>query len=221
MTAKDLKLDYFQIYDVVNKPAAGIVQVRGQFDVRPQKMQLALLDFFANPVANNGESLYDSDAHLAWYRGIQPPEPMRAVNLENQFGKLKIRTGTGNGLLVPTQKVEQGFRFPETLDHYKVYRLTYVEKVPEAALKLRDQFGASDVRLQVPLFLAVPVAKRHGTKQFPIQNERVHLLICSMTARDIEKKVTLRNQFDKRPSVWTVRSVMLAVPGITLDWKPA
>ena len=32
MTAHDLALDYFQIYDVVNKEAAGEVSLRGAFD---------------------------------------------------------------------------------------------------------------------------------------------------------------------------------------------
>jgi hypothetical protein len=41
---------------------------------------------------------------------------MRAVILENQFGKFEIRTGRGEGLLVPTQKKEPGSVFPTTLD---------------------------------------------------------------------------------------------------------
>ena len=95
MTAKDLKLDYFQIYDVANRQATGNVLLQGQFDRRVLKMDLGLLDFFANPVAKNAEPIYDKNAHLTWYRGVQPPEPMRAVILENQFGKFEIRTGTG------------------------------------------------------------------------------------------------------------------------------
>ena len=165
MTAKELKLDYFKFYDVENREAEGDVLLRGQFDQRPQKMRLRLLDFFANPVSKNGEPLYDKNAHLAWYRGVQPPEPPRQVVLENQFGKFDIRTGTGYGLLVPTQKVEQDSVFPNELDHYKVYRLTDVESVPKGTVKLRDQFGVSEVELQVPLFFAVPVDKRHRTKR--------------------------------------------------------
>jgi len=53
MTAKELKLDYFQIYDVANREATGNVFLQGQFDARQLKMKLALLDFFANPVAKN------------------------------------------------------------------------------------------------------------------------------------------------------------------------
>lgn len=72
MTAKELKLDYFQIYDIANREATGNVSLQGQFDARPLKMEFALLDFFANPVAKNLEPIYDKNAHLTWYRGVQP-----------------------------------------------------------------------------------------------------------------------------------------------------
>jgi hypothetical protein len=218
MTAKELKLDYFQIYDVANRQATGNIFLQGQFDKQRLRMQLALLDFFANPVAKNAEPIYDKNAHLTWYRGVQPPEPMRAVILENQFGKFEIRTGRGEGLLVPTHKVEPGSVFPQTLDHYKVYQLVAVDKVPDVTLKLRDQFGASTARLERPLFFAVPVRKRHGTKAYPIQNEPAHLLIFGITPRNLEKKVALRNQI-ARCTVAVVRSVMLAVPSIKREWK--
>jgi hypothetical protein len=221
MTAKELKLDYFQIYDVANRQATGNIFLQGQFDKQRLRMQLALLDFFANPVAKNAEPIYDKNAHLTWYRGgVQPPEPMRAVILENQFGKFEIRTGRGEGLLVPTQKKEPGSVFPKTLDHYKVYLVVDVGKVPDVTLKLRDQFGTSEARLGRPLFFSVPVRKRHETKEYPIQNERAHLLIFAITPRNLEKKVTLQNQFIPRgTSVAVVRSVMLAVPSIKNEWK--
>jgi len=221
MTARELKLDYFQIYDLENRPAAGNILLQGQFDEKRLKMQVALVDFFGNPVSKNGEPLYDKNAHLAWYRGVQPAEPMRRVILENQFGKFDIRTGTGYGVLVPTQKVEPGSAFPQELDHYKVYRLVDVEEVPHTVVKLKDQFGSSETPLRLPLYFAVPVTKRHETKDFPIRNKSAHLLIFSINVRNVEKKISLRNQFSRGASVNVVRSVMLAVPSLKREWKPA
>ena len=221
MTAHDLALDYFQIYDVVNKEAAGEVLLRGEFDVGRQKMRLALLDYFATPVSKDGEPYVDRHAHLTWYRGIQGPEPVRAVTLENTFGKLKIRTATGAGLLVPTQQIAQASPFPDRLDHYKVYRLADVLQVPSSTVTLQDQFGSSKAQMQVPLFFATPVDKRHRMKQFEIQNTRAHLLIVGISVRDLEEKVSVRNQFDKRTSLEIGRSVLLAVPSAVRDWKPA
>ena len=221
MTAKELKLDYFKIYDVENRDAQGDLLLRGQFDRRAQKMRLTLLDFFANPVSKNGEPLYNRNAHLTWYRGVQPAEPIRRVVLENQFGKFDIRTGTGYGLLVPTQKVERGSAFAEEVDHFKVYRLVDVVSVPAKGVKLQDQFGSEGVRLRLPLYFAVPVMKRHGEKDFPIHNENAHLLIFSITVQDIKKKVTLRNQFANGISINVVRSIMLAAPSLKREWQPA
>jgi hypothetical protein len=221
MTARELGLDFFQIYDVANKRAGGEVALRGMFDVRRQPMRMALLDYFATPASSNGEPVVDSHAHLTWYRGVQPPEPIRAVMLENAFGRLKIRTGTGDGLLVPTQQMIPGSPFPDRLDHYKVYRLADVLRVPNPSLKLRSQFGACRVRVEVPQYFAVPVEKQHGTKGSAIQNSRAHLLIFGIAVREHEAKISVKNQFDKRTSLELGRSVMLAVPSIVRDWKPA
>ncbi len=214
MTAKELKLDYFKFYDVESREADGDVLLRGQFDQR-KKIRLRLLDFFANPVSKNEEPLHDKNAHLAWYRGVQPPELPRRVVLENQFGKFDIRTGTGYGLLVPTQKVEQGSVFPNELDHYKVYRLLDVEEAPEKVLKLQDQFGSDEAKLRLPLYFAVPVTKRVGEKTYPTHNER--LLIFSITTRDLQKTIKLRNQFARGTSVRVVRSLMLGAPSLKLE----
>jgi hypothetical protein len=219
MTAKELKLDYFKFYDLENRAADADVTLRGQFDRRPQRMQLRLLDFFANPVSKNGEALYDKHAHLAWYRGVQPPEPIRRVVLENQFGKFDIRTGTGYGLLVPTQKVEGGSAFPEQLDHYKVYRLMDVEQVRSKALKLRDQFGSDQVKLGLPLYFAAPVMKRVGKTTYPIHNEAAHLLIYSITTRELSKGIRVRNQFTRGTAARVVRSLMLGAPSLKREWK--
>ena len=221
MTAQELKLDYFQVYDVEDREAAADVFLRGQFDTTRLKMRLRLLDYFANPVSKNAEPLYDKNAHVAWYRGVQPPEPGRAVSLENQFGKFEIRTGRGYGLLVPTRKVEVGSAVPQKLDHYKVYQVVEASKVPMVGVKLKDQFRTSDATLKSIRYFAVPVKKQHETKAYPIQNERGHLLIFEITPRDYDRKVKVQNQFTQGSVVQVVRSVMLAVPSLKKAWKPA
>jgi hypothetical protein len=220
MEARELRLDYFKIYDVEDRPAQADILLQGQFDKRALKMRLALLDFFGNPVSKNGEPIFDKNAHLSWYRGAQAAEPMRRVVVENQFGKFDIRTGTGYGLLVPSQKVEAGSEFPKALDHYKVYRLVDVEQVPDVKLKLRDQFGSDEVALRLPMYFAVPVVKTFGEKKYPIQNPRAHLLIFGITPRDSQRKIVVRNQFARGITVPVVRSVMLAAPSLKIEWKP-
>jgi hypothetical protein len=221
MTAMELKLDYFKVYDVQNLPTESAITLKGQFDRATLKMQLALLDFFANPAAKNQEPMYDKNAHLSWYRGIQPGEPMRRVVAENQFGKCEFIIGSGYGLLVPTEKVEKGSALSQTLDHYKVYRVVdVVGQLPSARLTLKDQFGPGEVVLGPPRFFAVPVTKRHGDKQYPINNKQAHLLIYSITPKAIRKSIKLRNQFTNGLAVRVLGSLMLAVPSLKRDWKP-
>jgi hypothetical protein len=114
---------------------------------------------------------------------------------------------------------ERGSAFPEQLDHYKVYRLVDVEQVPGKALKLQDQFGRDEVKLRLPLYLGVPVMKRHGRKSYPVRNDRAHLLIFSITTRELKKSIRLRNQFADNMGVRVVRSLMLAAPSIKRTWK--
>ena len=172
MTARDLKLDYFKVYDVEDRLVTGAVQLRGQFDRRPMRMDLVLLDFFANAVSKNGEPFYDKNAHLTWYRGRQAGEPIRRVVLENQFGRQTVWIGSGIGLLVPTYKLERGSAFPEGLDHYKLYKVVDFGSPLNVTVKLKDQFGSDQARLRAPLVLGVPVVKRRGTRTYPIRNDR-------------------------------------------------
>jgi hypothetical protein len=46
------------------------------------------------------------------------------------------------------------------------------------------------------------------------------LLIFSITTRDLQKTIKLRNQFARGTSVRVVRSLMLGAPSLKLEWKP-
>jgi hypothetical protein len=94
-----------------------------------------------------------------------------------------------------------------------------VEEVPEKLLKLRDQFGSDEVKLRLPLYFAVPVTKRVGEKTYPIHNAHAHLLIFSITTREVRKTIKLRNQFARGTSVQVVRSLMIGAPSAKLEWK--
>jgi hypothetical protein len=103
-----------------------------------------------------------------------------------------------------------------------VYRLTDVETIQRTSVNLRDQFGASRLRLLAPVYLAVPVEKRHEAEAFPIRNETAHLLLFAVTTLNVEErpKINIWNQFDKRKSLDLLRAVMLAVPCVKGEWKP-
>lgn len=219
MDARKLRLDYFRIYDIENCDAKGTVSTRGQFDRTAKPGQRGILDFFAVCTSKNREPIFNTNAHLTWYRLSQDAtEPTRMVNVSNQFGDARLWTGRVEGLLCPAQKVEKGSEFPTGLDHFKVYRVLDYGKPPEAGVVLRDQFGSEETKVLVPDFFAVPVLKRVGKREFPIINPRPHLVIYRTPPKSFSGKAAAVDQFGKWP-VRVVRAVGLAVPSLKLDWK--
>jgi len=217
MTAKNLKLDHFQIYDVSDEKAPFSVALKGQFDDKSQKSKLISLTGFANPVRKNDEPIYNRQAHLTVYNLYQSPEPTRAVWLKNQFGKQKIYTGNANILLSPAKKYRRGSTFPKKLDHYKVYRVINGKSI-NRTVKLRDQFGKSKVKVLTPYGFAVPVRKRHDGKTYPIHNKKAHLVLYQITHHQQKESIKVRDQFGKY-KLDVFLSVLLAVPSKKIKWK--
>lgn len=218
MTAKELKLDYFQFYDVADQPAGQIIGLQGQFDKAPEKAQVRNLNLFGNPVSKSGEPIFDKNAHLSFYNLYDPtPDPIREVNFENQFGKSKLITGRAYALLTPTWKVEPGSSFPKRLDHFKVYQVLQGEPVNKP-VKLADQFGKREARVYHPMFFAVPVKKWADGQTFGINNEKAHLVLYRVDPAGVQKAIKARDQFGARIQN-VFRSVLLAAPTLKSKWK--
>jgi hypothetical protein len=218
MNAQDLKLDYFKLYDVMDYRVEYWVALQGQFDEEPEKAELLLLSYFANPVRKNREPMFNRHAHLAWYWLHQPmPEPLRTVVVENQFGQQKILIGKPRALLAPAQKKERGSQFPVELDHFKLYWVLEGEPVNKS-VALQDQFGSEEARVMHPVAFAVPVKKEYQGEVSPLHNEKAHLVIYRITPRPWQQARAVRDQFDRR-YLFFLRSVGLAVPGVKLEWE--
>lgn len=219
MKSQDLKLDYFKFYEVVrNCRVDDRVALHGQFDMEPEKAELLLRAYFANPVSKNREEIYDRNAHLVWYSLHQQiPEPTRIIVAENQFGKHNFLIGHPIALLVPAWKYEQGSEFPKELDHYKVYRVLEGEPINEE-VTLKDQFGGENVKVFFPVAFAVPVIKKHEGNTYPILNEKAHLLIYNIKPRPAQQARIIRDQFDKY-YLNIFRSRFLAAPSVKLEWR--
>ncbi|MCJ7586990.1 MAG: hypothetical protein MUQ00_03710 [Candidatus Aminicenantes bacterium] len=217
-TARELHLDYFQIYDVVNQELSGRIKICGQFDKEDRVCRLLCLDWFANPVGKNREPLCDRRAHLAGYR-IYPssPEPTRQVAVVNQFGEQRIVIGNVVALLAPSEKIERGSAFPENLSHFVVYQVLEGKPV-EKRVDLKDQFGSSRAMVMNPYGFAVPVKKTYGAAVFPALNEKVHMVLYRITPRTVEKDCAVKDQFEKR-KIKVIRSILLAAPTIKRRWS--
>ncbi|MGK7914493.1 MAG: hypothetical protein AB4038_02965 [Prochloraceae cyanobacterium] len=216
MNAQDLRLDYFKIYDVRDYRVNYRIDLQGQFDEEAEKAELFTLTHFATPVSKNQEPIYNRNAHLLWYRLYQPmPEPSRIVEVENQFGLMKIFIGKPYALLAPASK--RGNQFPVELDHFKLYQVLDGEPVNQK-VALQDQFGSIEAKVLYPLFFGVPVKKTYRENVSPIYNEKAHLIIYRITPRSLQEVSYVRDQFDKY-FLYCFRSLGLAVPSLKLRWN--
>ena len=218
MTAKQLGLDYFKIYEVASQRVQYNVQLQGQFDKEPDMVELLVFATFANVASKNKEPIVDKNAHLAYYTLHQRvAEPTRNVVAENQFGKQDFRIGNPVGLFAPARKYEPGLEFPSKLDHFKVYRILEGKPIMKQ-IALSDQFGAGDVTAAAPILFGVPVKKTHNGQTFPIHNAKAHLLIYNIEPRPLEKAVVMADQFGRR-QLHFVRSRAVAAPTVKLEVK--
>ena len=219
MTARELKLDYFRIYDIDNRDAKGSILTLGQFDQAKKEGQIRILDMFAVCTMKNREPFYNKFAHLTWYRLFQEStEPTRRVVVRNQFGDANLWIGKVEALLCPAQKLEDGSVFPDGLDHFKVYKVLDYGQPPNKVVALKDQFGSEKATVFIPDYFAVPVLKQAGRKEFPIHNPVAHLVIYRTTQKTREVKTSAMDQFGKWP-IQLVRGVGLAVPTLKLRWR--
>ena len=219
MTAKDLKLDYFKVYDVDNTPLSEKVALQGQFDKLAERAQLLFLNHFANPVSKNGEPFFNKNGHLTWYAIHQEfTEPTREITVDNQFAlKQRLLIGRALFLLAPAWKIEKGSVPPKGLDHFKVYQVLEGPSVNKT-VNLQDQFGPEDARVGHPLLFATPVKKLHGPTTVPISNRKAHLLIYGISPTTNQRTVEARDQFMKK-KFHVLRSTWLAAPSLKTSWK--
>lgn len=218
LSAAELGLDHFKVYDVKPLSVRAEIATKGQFDTDSIGAKVYRLFRFANPVSKNQEPMVDKSAHLSWYlmREATPAVP-RGVKFENQFGTQKIVIGPAAALLAPAEKHERGSAFPKRLDHYKCYHV-YEGRPVGRSVTLRDQFGVERNRVYMPRYFCAPVMKKHGKQVFKIQNEKAHLVFYDIrpTPHELKRKIT--DQFGS-PGLYFMNSVLLGVPSLKLGFE--
>ena len=116
---------------------------------------------------------------------------------------------------MPAEKTsDPDSKFVRELDHYKCYEVVNVNVVPDLPIvTLEDQFGVQDdVRVEKPVFFCNPVMKeREKEEPRPIQDEKNHLAIYTITRERTQRQLSFRDQFQEQ-SLTTSESIWLAVP---------
>lgn len=148
------------------------------------------------------------------------PDPTRYVHLQNQFGEQKLTLARVTFLLVPAHKIEPGLSEPETLDHFKCYKVVEGKDI-ERKVSLDDQFDSEKVvRVFEPVLFCVPTLKKYGGRIEEIKNSRDHLTIYRIAEKDYSLGRRVQDQFLQEPVQLAItRSVGLAVPSLKLDWS--
>lgn len=79
------------------------VDLQDQFGKRPVRLQK--ISFICTPVSKNGEVVADRLSHLVCYQFSQPaPDPVKRVEVKNQFGVTQFTVGRAGHLCVPSFK---------------------------------------------------------------------------------------------------------------------
>jgi hypothetical protein len=156
-----------------------------------------------NPVDKNGEGINDSDTHLVGYeikRDKNEAKHVTVTNIQvdNQFGTLRVDTVKPDRLLVPSAKSVTGpvgeLPLPLTVDHFKCYKIEVTEGTPEfvpVQVSLEDQFTSERVyEVDEPTRLCNPVDKNGEG----FLDAEIHLLCYDVRRADITN-IHVNNQF--------------------------
>jgi hypothetical protein len=216
------KLDHFKMYGIsdVEAQETPSVTVKDQILKEPLLITPQKLHYFCTPVAKAYKKkvteIIDKSAYLAWYPYGNDIE-LKTVTYLNQFTDFKpkqLKFNKIEALMVPTEKVERGSRFPENLDHYLCYKVTEGSD-PEATATLEDQFQKTSASVKGPIYFCVPCSKNDRGHDFPIKNVADHLAVYSITSGpDVPEeanRLKVNNQFGEQ-SFKILRQVYLLVP---------
>ena len=154
-----------------------------------------------NPAKKNKEPFANKRAHLTRYE-IDGKPLNTTVATHNQFGSQRFLVKKPKRLMVPTEKQERGDKRKKIrtdTDHFQCYSIKAqggirsVEGKPKR-VTVKDQFRKKGVKVKDPKLLCTPVDKNSEGLLYPVE----HLLCYAIKAKDLNKRVTIRNQFEKK-----------------------
>ena len=131
------------------------------------------------------------------------------------------------GLLAPAKKIEPYQQFPKGLNHFKLYSVEKFRKFKPRVVTLKDQFDKKPIKVKLikPVFLAVPVAKKHAGEYFPKldnANSKNHLVLYRYEPVKYNVKRSVNDQF-QGGDLRNFEARYLAVPSakpVVLDGLP-
>lgn len=221
MDAQTLSLDHFLFYETNQEVINERVKLQCQFDKEPEAAGVQQRVRFGDRIDKNNEGLYDDTHSLTWYNLYDPVvDPDRVVIYDDQFGKEhKIAIGRLVAMLAPTKCGVSARKFPENLDHYKVFEVIGPEPPVNIQINLVGEFQSIQTTVSSQLYFAAPCTKSHQGREFKIQNEEAHLVFYGINVNVQEPTfVKTKDQFG-RFQVALHTPHMLAVPCLKQKWE--
>jgi hypothetical protein len=120
---------------------------------------------------------------------------------------------------VPTEKIEEGSKFPENLDHYLCYKVNEGSG-PGKRVRLVDQFQTVTTEITGPIFFCVPCSKNNK----PIKNDKDHLTVYNIgsgpNVSPDKSMIKIKNQFGEQ-RFKALRQLYLFIPTEKLEAHPS
>jgi hypothetical protein len=228
-------VDHFLCYSAKAVPtAAGPsfkvpagVRLVNQFAPNGIVPRATAVDLHCNPAQKTvGAKVFkitNPAGHLLCWKIVAPTQPARTVQVTNQFGSAKLKTGAATQLCLPTWKSLTGppqtpTPAPPRLSHFTCYAVSYIPGAgtfkPPAVVQVKDQFSAKPVSTKVgnPVLLCLPTTKILPTgKSFAPANTAAHLLCFTVGTTPVKSPVFDKNQFGTG-SVQIQRTNFLCLP---------
>jgi len=190
------------------------VDLKDQFDKDAQTYKVKKPVRLYNPVEKTiGGVVFginDKSTHYVGYQIRGPHTPVTNIIVENQFGTITVDTTKGVLLLVPSLKnpdtiVDPTLSFPDTVNHFKCYKVKVTKGTPEfeqREVSLKDQFLDKNFLVIKPTLLCNPVEKTvvdadGNSVTTPIVDEDNHLMCYKV------KELVKQPKLDKKDKVWT------------------
>ena len=191
------------------------VEVKDQF--MTDFLQVLRIDYLSNPVVKDDTfRIIKPDNHLTWYR-VSGRDTLINLEYVNQFeASAKVEIDSVHYLLVPTWKQLPGHNPPESLDHYKAYRIRNPYLL-NRSVKLLDQF---DERIGTPEFITslkpvyflTPAQKKRGPVPEPVFDTITHYVAYEIQPpRTFGFSVPTQDQFGSY-TMFVDMSQLLLVP---------
>lgn len=193
-------------------------QVKDQF--MSDLLQLVEIDYLSNPAVKTvgGGNIFPivkPDNHLTWYRAFGRDTLLR-VEYVNQFESTTVVIDSVEYLLVPAQKLPHNP--PDSLDHYKAYRIQNPLPLTQPPFQLQDQFDLTPEQISslVPLYFLTPARKNAEPTYDTVTHYVAYRIGPPQTSTEVR---TVVDQFGSR-SVNVMNSELLLVPTRKLAVHP-